>query len=106
MRELLRPNGVLVCLEFPLYKDRKLPGPPWGLAGVHWNLLAQGGDGILAEGTATTEENGEEASGSFERLAYIKPTRTYKVGEGTDMLSIWGWEVQVSGIPSEFDGAH
>lgn len=56
MADLLSPNGTLVCLEFPLYKDPKLPGPPWGLNGVYWNLLVQGGTGIVAE----NDENAKE----------------------------------------------
>ncbi|GAB1321042.1 hypothetical protein MFIFM68171_11252 [Madurella fahalii] len=85
MRELLRPTGLLVCLEFPLYKDLKAPGPPWGLQGVHWNLLAEGGDGKMDR--PTTEM--DEAHGSFERVEYIKPPRSYEMGRGTDMLSVW-----------------
>jgi hypothetical protein len=44
MADLLAPPGYLVSLEFPLFKDPKLPGPPWGLRGVHWDLLAEGRD--------------------------------------------------------------
>ncbi|KXX82479.1 putative thiol methyltransferase 2 [Madurella mycetomatis] len=85
MRELLRPTGLLVCLEFPLYKDLTAPGPPWGLLGVHWNLLAEGGDGKV-DGSATETDSGR---GPFERVAYIKPPRSYEIGRGTDMLSVW-----------------
>lgn len=86
MHELLGPEGVLICLEFPLYKDLKLPGPPWGLKGVHWNLLAEGGDGMIEE----SQQKEEDGSGAFKRLAYIKPERTYEVSQGTDRLSVWG----------------
>ncbi|KAH6856021.1 S-adenosyl-L-methionine-dependent methyltransferase [Chaetomium sp. MPI-CAGE-AT-0009] len=86
MGELLRPGGVLVCLEFPLYKDLTAPGPPWGLQGVHWNLLAEGGDGKMDK-PATAADGGR---GAFERLLCIKPPRSYEAGRGTDMLSVWG----------------
>ena len=49
MSELLAPGGVLVCLEFPLWKGLSELGPPWSLKGVYWNLLAQGGDGRINE---------------------------------------------------------
>ncbi|KAL4924492.1 S-adenosyl-L-methionine-dependent methyltransferase [Aspergillus undulatus] len=75
MVELLRPGGLLVCLEFPMYKDPTLPGPPWGVRGVLWELLAGG-------------EEGNE-TGVFRRRLYYKPERTYKVGEGTDMISVY-----------------
>ncbi|KAK3392535.1 S-adenosyl-L-methionine-dependent methyltransferase [Sordaria brevicollis] len=90
MSELLAPNGILVCLEFPLYKDPKLPGPPWGLKGVHWNLLAQGGDGLVSgDADSSTSEESTSETGLFERVLYLQPERTYEIGQGTDMLSVW-----------------
>ncbi|KAI0835160.1 S-adenosyl-L-methionine-dependent methyltransferase [Hypoxylon sp. FL0890] len=86
MSELLSPNGVLACLEFPLYKELTAPGPPWGLKGVHWNLLAAGSDGIIDEESAS--ETGQ-LQGRFERIAYFKPQRSYESGKGTDMFSVW-----------------
>ena len=84
--DLLSPTGMLVCLEFPMYKDRKIPGPPWGLNGVHWNLLAEGGDGLLDESDG--ESQGQER-GQFRRILYEKPARSYESGRGTDMLSVY-----------------
>lgn len=96
MADLLRSGGLLVCLEFPMYKDPTLPGPPWGLKGVHWDLLARGGDGIIAnigteaESTAgTQEEEADQFRGQFERILYMKPPRSYESGKGTDMLSVY-----------------
>ncbi|GAB7343881.1 hypothetical protein MBLNU457_1840t1 [Dothideomycetes sp. NU457] len=71
MSELVKPGGFLICLEFPLYKDRSLPGPPWGLNGVYEELLS------------------EQRGGKFVREEYVKPKRSYEVSKGTDMLSIW-----------------
>ncbi|OAA47884.1 Thiopurine S-methyltransferase [Metarhizium rileyi] len=85
MRELVAPNGVLVCLEFPMYKDLKAIGPPWGLNGVHWKILAAGKDGIIEE---AEEETGAE-NGPFKRALYFKPPRSYEAGRGTDMVSVW-----------------
>ncbi|KAH0593889.1 hypothetical protein MHUMG1_08211 [Metarhizium humberi] len=85
MHELLAPNGVLICLEFPLYKALTLPGPPWGLKGVYWNLLAMGGDGIIDEPSEEEMNN----DGLFERVVYFKPRVSYENGKGTDMFSVW-----------------
>ncbi|OTB18792.1 hypothetical protein K445DRAFT_307680 [Daldinia sp. EC12] len=85
MRELLAPTGVLICLEFPLYKDLRASGPPWGLKGVYWNLLAQGGDGIIKKPVQENDTDG----GLFERVAYISPPRSHEIGKGTDMISVW-----------------
>ncbi|KAI9039787.1 thiol methyltransferase [Aspergillus affinis] len=86
MAELLSAEGHLVCLEFPLWKDPKLPGPPWGLNGVHWNLLAEGGDGVV-EDSFKVEQGSER--GLFIRTLYMKPERSYEQGRGMDMLSIY-----------------
>ena len=89
MEELLTPSGILVCLEFPLYKDLQATGPPWGLKGVYWNLLVEGGDGIISSPCEESSEAAETGKGPFERLVYHKPQRTYDAGRGTDMLSVW-----------------
>ncbi|KAJ5837416.1 uncharacterized protein N7525_002604 [Penicillium rubens] len=85
MADLVLSGGLLVCLEFPLFKEISYPGPPWPLQGVHWNLLAEGGDGILYP----PKQDKQVGTGSFERKWYIKPERSYESGQGTDMLSIY-----------------
>lgn len=85
MSELLSPSGVLVCLEFPLFKEPHVRGPPWPLNNVHWNLLAEGGDGVARDG----EEKTGEGKGRFVREERYKPTRSYEAGRGTDMISVW-----------------
>ncbi|KAL6230519.1 hypothetical protein BDW75DRAFT_222541 [Aspergillus navahoensis] len=87
MADLLSTTGMLVCLEFPLYKDPTLPGPPWGLNGVYWNLLVEGGTGIVSEnGDSVGDGRGE---GRFHRLLHTKPARSYENGRGTDMLGVY-----------------
>ncbi|KAI1660552.1 S-adenosyl-L-methionine-dependent methyltransferase [Daldinia decipiens] len=86
MGELISPTGVLACLEFPLYKDLRALGPPWGLKGVYWNILAEGGDGITSENSI--QETGS-LKGLFQRVVYFKPPRSYEDGKGTDMFSVW-----------------
>ncbi|KAK9367939.1 S-adenosyl-L-methionine-dependent methyltransferase [Lipomyces kononenkoae] len=90
MSELLGSGGQLVCLEFPLYKDPALPGPPWGLKGVHWDLLSRGGNGIdhIGEGDAIEDEPTLQ-NGKFIRTIYVNPPRSYPNGRGTDMLSVY-----------------
>jgi hypothetical protein len=92
MARVTKPGGLLICLEFPLYKDPKLPGPPWGLKGVHWNLLAEGGDGIITEEVGDDGKERKLASseiGDFRRVLYVKPARSYEVAKGTDMVSVY-----------------
>ncbi|KAL4812331.1 S-adenosyl-L-methionine-dependent methyltransferase [Aspergillus spinulosporus] len=57
----------------PMYKDLALPGPPWGVNGVHWELLAGGDTGL----------------GKFVRRVYVQPQRTFEVGRGTGMISVY-----------------
>ncbi|KAG6010016.1 hypothetical protein E4U21_000457 [Claviceps maximensis] len=87
MAELVAPRGVLVCLEFPMYKNLGAAGPPWGLRGVHWSLLAEGKDGIIHE-PGNVEED-DTVDGPFRRIVYLRPARSYEAGRGTDMLSVW-----------------
>lgn len=87
MADLLSPTGMLVCLEFPLYKSPTLPGPPWGLNGVYWNLLVEGGTGIVSENGDGVSDG--QTEGQFLRLLHIKPARSYENGRGTDMLGVY-----------------
>ncbi|OCK73195.1 thiol methyltransferase [Lepidopterella palustris CBS 459.81] len=83
--QMVRAGGLLICLEFPLWKERDLPGPPWGLDGVYWNLLAQNGNGIDGVG-----DGGAAAPNArFTREFYIQPQRSYEQGRGADRLSVW-----------------
>jgi hypothetical protein len=89
MDDLLKPDGLLVCPEFPLYKDSKLPGPPWGLTGVPWDLLARGGNGLLEQLHVAERNDNHFLEGHFSRLLYVKPEKSYAMGKGTDLLSVW-----------------
>ncbi|EXJ61353.1 uncharacterized protein A1O5_11911 [Cladophialophora psammophila CBS 110553] len=84
MVHLLSPSNILVCVEFPLYKDPNEQSPPWGLQGLYWNLLGEGVDGILHESGA-----GHSRQGWWKRLLSYSPERTCEVREGTDMVSMW-----------------
>lgn len=92
MARVLKPGGLLICLEFPMYKDPQAPGPPWGLKGVHWDVLSLGGSGVI---TGEVGDDGKEKAvtvpeqGDFRRVLYIKPARSYEVAKGTDMVSVY-----------------
>ena len=71
-----------------MYKDPTLPGPPWGVKGVYWDLLARGGDGVSHNGEES-EQKADAHSGEFHRQLYISPARSYEIAKGTDMLSVY-----------------
>ena len=88
MAQLVRPQGILICLEFPMYKNPLQDGPPWGVNGVHWDLLARGGDG-MAGISQPPEAATDGLCGAFQRVHYFKPERSYESGKGTDMVSVY-----------------
>jgi hypothetical protein len=87
MAELVKPGRYLVCLEFPLWKNNQAEGPPFGLHGVYWNLLAEGGDGKVER--EHMEDASSIRSGNFIRVQYLKPSVSFPQGRGTDMISVW-----------------
>ncbi|KAI8941041.1 hypothetical protein NX059_002285 [Plenodomus lindquistii] len=87
MSQLLSPTGVLICLEFPMWKPLKAPGPPWGLKGVHENLLADGGTGTI-DGTGQLTR-GSPGKGALERITYWSPPESFEQSRGEDMISVW-----------------
>lgn len=69
MAKLVAPkHGLLVCLEFPLYKAPETGGPPWGLTSRIYDELL--GD-------------------AFEKVLHYQPERTHTIGMGSDWLSVW-----------------
>jgi len=76
-----------------MYKDVDAAGPPYGLKGVYWDLLAEGGNGVVGDagGRAGPGPKPTGQEGRLERGLYYQPGRTYRVGEGTDMVSVWRW---------------
>lgn len=87
MSQLLSPTGKLICLEFPMWKPLTAQGPPWGLNGVHWNILAEGGTGVVDDAGSLSKPNGE--AGACERVAYWKPPTSFEQSRKEDMISIW-----------------
>lgn len=94
MSKLLGSSSAsrLVCLEFPLFKDPKTGGPPFGLQPeVYTAHLSSPGSQIpyTAEGYVDGDSQPESTSGSLERIVRWKPERTHPVGKDTDHVSIW-----------------
>ncbi|KAF2654446.1 S-adenosyl-L-methionine-dependent methyltransferase [Lophiostoma macrostomum CBS 122681] len=95
MSQLLAPDGVLICLEFPTHKPAKSGGPPWSLPSVvYQELFKRPGEEIRydEEGKLVPEEK-QESEDALVRIAYWKPTRTHQVGiingEVKDWVSVW-----------------
>ena len=65
---LAKSTGLLICLEYPLFKDLRIAGPPWGLRSEIYDELL---------------------SGEFELVERFQPGRTHQVGEGSDRVSVW-----------------
>ena len=84
MQELLKPGGLLICLEFPMGKHLDVEGPPWGMRGVYWDILARREDGMKKD---PKEMPGN--AGSFDRILHFKPERSFEGEVGEDMLSVW-----------------
>lgn len=69
MAQLLAPQaGLLIALEYPLFRPVSTGGPPHGI----------------------TSRDYEQLFGKyFHKLIHYKPQRTHKVGNDSDMVSVW-----------------
>jgi hypothetical protein len=95
MSQLVAPDGVLICLEFPTHKPPKSGGPPWSLpSAVYQELFKRPGDEIRydEEGKLVPQDK-HESEKTLTRVAYWKPARTHQVGiingEVKDWVSVW-----------------
>ena len=70
-----------------MWKPLTAPGPPYGLNGVYWNILAEGGTGVVDYAGSLSRTDGDV--GAFERTAYWKPPISFEQGRGEDMISVW-----------------
>lgn len=92
MSKLLSPNGRLVCLEFPTYKDPALGGPPWALPPpVYEGHLGRPGQELPYDekGAIVPDRENLVVKGGLERVEHFMPERTFEVGKGTDHISVW-----------------
>jgi len=70
MRQLLaQRQGVLIALEYPRFRPVETGGPPHGIKSEDYDRLF---------------------GGEFSKALHFMPKRTHKVGEGSDMVSVWG----------------
>lgn len=70
-----------------MWKPLNEPGPPWGLNGVHANLLSDGADGLVNEcGELIGTGNGR---GNLERILYWSPPESFEQSRGQDKISVW-----------------
>ena len=92
MVSLLAPGGTLICLEFPLYKELSVGGPPFGLqAEVYEAALQHPGAEIVYDDKSKVvldKSSGSHLDG-LQKLARWKPAKTHEIGEGTDHVSMW-----------------
>lgn len=70
-----------------MWKPLTAPGPPWGLNGVHRNILAEGGTGVVDDAGSLSIPDGDV--GAFELAAYWKPPISFEQSHGEDMISVW-----------------
>lgn len=69
MAELIKPgSGLLICLEYPLFRPAESGGPPHGIRSEDYERLL---------------------SGKFEKVMHYMPKHTHEVGVGSDMISVW-----------------
>jgi methyl halide transferase len=92
MSDILSPDGHLICVEFPTYKDPLLPGPPWALPpDVYVGHLGKPGENVPYDerGRIQLDPSGRIGKGGLERIAHWQAERTHDIGKGTDWVSIW-----------------
>ncbi|KAF2399629.1 S-adenosyl-L-methionine-dependent methyltransferase, partial [Trichodelitschia bisporula] len=91
MRELLRPGGVLVCLEFPTAKTSLSEGgPPWACpSALHRVLLGWPGEEVpYSDGVVVESPGRAKSEKALTQLGHWKAERTH-AGQGTDWVSVW-----------------
>ena len=92
MSSLLSPNGLLICLEYPLGKKPKAGGPPFGLESeLYEQLLAKPG-GVVnynLSGWVCEDRSGDKTDSALVRVEHWRPGRTFDAQKGKVMMSTW-----------------
>jgi hypothetical protein len=90
MTTLLGTPGRLICLEFPLFKDPSLGGPPFALRKETYEQhLGRPGEELeYKDGLVVVNELTKDPKGLV-RLDRWMPERTHEMGKGTDHISVW-----------------
>lgn len=91
MVELLAPGGILICLEFPTYKEPSTGGPPFGLTPELYEMLLPfpGVEPKYDEKGYVVKEDRAVDPAGLARIAHWQPERTHPIGQGTDWVSLW-----------------
>ncbi|KAL8833295.1 MAG: hypothetical protein Q9170_004354 [Blastenia crenularia] len=92
MSQLLssRPQGHLVCLEYPTYKDPATGGPPFGLTPqTYVEHLNHPGEEIPYDEAGHVEVRSqiEQKPESLERMDHWHPEKVHETGSQTDNIS-------------------
>lgn len=93
MSELLSPEGTLICMEYPLGRERKLGGPPHGLQKeVYEQVFARPGAviGYDDDSDRVREELSDpQAENALVRVERWDPPETFEDQKGSIMVSAW-----------------
>jgi len=96
--ELVAPEGRLVCLEFPTYKEASTGGPPWALPPkIYKHHLPRPGEKLPydKDGELMEADIGEQKNpAGLVQIAHFQPKRTHAIGydaDGkiTDWVGVW-----------------
>ncbi|KZF19006.1 putative thiol methyltransferase [Xylona heveae TC161] len=89
---LARPDGNLICVEFPTYKDPSTGGPPFGVTpSIYIGHLSHPGEDLpySEEGYIADVSARGATKEDLERVAHWRPIRTHEIGKDTDWVSVW-----------------
>lgn len=92
MSQLLGPTGKLICLEWPLGKDPKQGGPPFGVTPeLFLELLGRPGEEVRYDdaGVVVQDDGGKNSNDGLVRVERFLPNRTHDSTKGNDHVSIW-----------------
>ncbi|KAL9028751.1 MAG: hypothetical protein Q9196_002919 [Gyalolechia fulgens] len=87
-----KPEGLLVCLEYPLGKDPATGGPPFGLTSqTYVEHLQHPGEDIPYNKAGDVEErsSSQPSSEALERIDHWQAERSHQIGQGKDSVSVW-----------------
>jgi len=91
--QILAPDGRLICLEFPLWKEPDTGGPPFALRPATYVAhLSRPGEEVEYEAGYVKnidEENPDRSDKGLVRIAHFKAETSHEVGKGTDHISVW-----------------
>lgn len=95
--KLLKPEGRIVCVEFPTYKPPSTGGPPWALPPkVYVAHLTRPGEEIHynEDGELDEARLGKISNDALVQLEHFQPERSHQIGYSadgkvTDWIGIW-----------------